>query len=141
PTGTFSQVATGPSGSWCGIRTDGSILCAGVSGAPTSGSYTQLTLGSSHACALARDATVVCWGGNASGQLAVPSDTYLLLNAGYDSTCAVTTTGAVRCWGDNSSGKSVPPSGTFTRVAVGKAHACAVRTDGSIGCWGANESG
>lgn len=80
-------------------------------------SPTQISVGGAHACAIADDATVWCWGANAAGQLGngtttasatpvqVPGLQATLVAAGADSTCASTTAGRLRCWGANAQGQ------------------------------------
>lgn len=79
----------------------------------------SVTAGAFHTCALMNDATVKCWGDNASGQLGngfggrgqysvVPVSVSGLKNvksvsAGIAFTCAVLIDGSVKCWGDNTS--------------------------------------
>ena len=79
--------------------------------------------GAAHACAVLRDARVVCWGDNDDGELArtipVSSPTPVLV---HDST------------GADLAG--------VVRVACGRDHTCAIARDGaSVYCWGANGSG
>jgi alpha-tubulin suppressor-like RCC1 family protein len=80
---------------------------------------TAVVAGNGHACALLANATVSCWGENASGQLgngsmgasvaspaAVPGLTGVTaLAAGGAHTCAVLSGGTVECWGEGSSGE------------------------------------
>ncbi|UJR87329.1 RCC1 domain-containing protein [Sandaracinus amylolyticus] len=83
----------------------------------------QVVVGREHSCALRRDATVVCWGDNARGQL-----------------------------GNGRSGlRSATPlevrvsGGTVLEGAVllagGYKHTCALRNDSSVWCWGSSEYG
>ena len=124
--------------------------------------------GQEFSCAVLVDATVQCWGRNASGQL---GDGTLLTRAyvgyvsgitsaqsvvaGFAHACALLTNGDVYCWGSNLSGQlgnatttdsSVPVKvlGLPTRaiaLAAGSAHTCAVTADNKLYCWGANGSG
>jgi alpha-tubulin suppressor-like RCC1 family protein len=71
-----------------------------------------------HACALRKDESLVCWGGNDSGQLGIGTTTkvarnrYVKVDLGGEGvssfscggvhTCAVTSSGALYCWGSNS---------------------------------------
>ena len=106
----------------CWIRGNGSIGCRGdnTSGqsavpAPAEGAfdqnpytYTAVTAGSTHTCAIDGD-------GNEAQ-----------------------TRGAVRCWGSNLEGQSTPPSGIFTAITAGGAHTCGLRSNGVVECWGDN---
>ncbi len=89
---------------------------------------TAVAAGYAHTCAILDDATVRCWGDNASGRLgladtndrgdaagemggnlpAVPlgsGRTATALTAGDGHTCAILDTGRVKCWGDNVNGQ------------------------------------
>ena len=90
---------------------------------------TSVVTGGFHSCALASDATVWCWGYDASGQLgdgATATRNYaahvqvnpdpdpdadnpltgvVSLTAGAGDTCAVMTNGSLKCWGDNGHGQ------------------------------------
>ena len=102
---------------------------------PAGRTATQISAGRFHVCALLDDASVVCWGKNANGQLGDGSTSdrtapvatssfgtghsVSFVSAGYDHTCALLTDGGVRCWGYNNKGqlgdgtsndRSTPPS-------------------------------
>ncbi len=74
-------------------------------------------VGARHACAVASDSTVWCWGANESGQLgngtttasAVPVRVSgfqaTLIGAGQDQSCASDVAGHLRCWGSNAQGQ------------------------------------
>ena len=75
-------------------------------------------MGRFHACALVRSGEVLCWGGNAFGQLGdgttvnrpapavVPGiGPVAHIAAGSKHTCVVTVAGAVLCWGSNADGQ------------------------------------
>lgn len=79
---------------------------------------TQVAVGRFHACALRRNGELLCWGGNAFGQLGdgtrvnrpAPAVVGGLgpvarVAAGSKHTCVVTVAGAVLCWGSNADGQ------------------------------------
>lgn len=89
------------------------------------GPVAQIAAGSNHACAVLKDGTLRCWGGNYSGQLGYgdtenrgdqpgempppPVDVggpvaQVAISTDFDVTCALRTDGAVLCWGDSQSG-------------------------------------
>ncbi|MEZ4334955.1 MAG: RCC1 repeat-containing protein [Myxococcota bacterium] len=129
-------------------------------------SHATLAAGGNHACTLAADGEVRCWGRGGSGQLgngssvdsAVPVTVAGLedataLAAGGDSSCALRADATVQCWGRNDAGQlgngtktpsplPVTVAGVAaTEIDAGFAHACAVLTNGGVACWGANGAG
>lgn len=128
--------------------------------------FTTISAGASHTCALDRNQEIWCWGDNSADQLGQgPGSTahgttpvkvmgglkFTDVSAGRYFTCGLTTTQDVYCWGDNTlaavgaaSGLTVPsPSkvalaGKFTAIFSGADHACAVDTAGLMLCWGLN---
>ncbi len=142
----------------------------------TTGNFTDATIrplsnatlagGGNHACVLAADGEIRCWGRGTSGQLGhgnnadsnVPLgvagiETATALAAGGDSSCALLADASVRCWGLNDMGQlgngsnaPAPIPVTVTGVsavaiAMGFRHACAVLANGGVRCWGANGAG
>jgi len=132
------------------------------------GEVTQVATGELHSCALKGDGNVLCWGGNAEGQLGSgTTDTIIgvpypvqgltgaiAIGAGVAHTCALRAGGRVSCWGRNSSGQlgdgtstqalaPVPVSGLTDAVAIalGAEHTCALRATGTLLCWGKNSRG
>ena len=103
--------------------------------------YTAVAAGFSHSCGVRVDGGVVCWGGNESGQLDVPSGRFSAVAAGSSHSCGVRVDGDVVCWGDNSFGQLDVPSGRFSAVSASDYHSCGVRVDGGVVCWGNNRSG
>ncbi len=102
------------------------------------GTFTSVSLGGLHACAVRTDATLACWGTNtfAPGASVAPPGTFRSVSAGNENSCGLRTDGTLACWGDDTYGQSRPPAGGFTAVSAGNIFACAIRADASLACWG-----
>jgi len=128
-----------------------------------------VTIGTSHICALQQSGSVLCWGGNSSGQMGVGTEfsyqagasaavllqqAAVAIGAGGSHTCAILVDGAVWCWGSNAHGAvggnalkvSTPIKrdglpGSATAVAGGRDHTCSLDSDGGVSCWGGNTEG
>jgi alpha-tubulin suppressor-like RCC1 family protein len=121
--------------------------------------WAQVACGQSHSCAVSSEATLSCWGNNASGQLGaapaagqadVPGGPWQSVAAGVYQTCAIRQDATLSCWGDNTNGQlgtgSTDPSTTpvqvtgqgWSQVSTNYLHTCAVKIDGTLWCWGIN---
>ena len=179
PLASVSSVSAGL-GFTCAVA-DGGVKCWGKNdvgqlgnASTTSSTYpvqvsgltsgvSSVVAGKDFACAVMLDATVRCWGSNASGQFGsgdtvsstIPVDigiSYVTaVAAGTNSTCFIVS-GAVQCAGANTNGRlgnnstvsSSDPVSTgilnATSIAVGGDFACAVSSN-AVMCWGANTQG
>jgi alpha-tubulin suppressor-like RCC1 family protein len=121
-----------------------------------------VTTGDTHACALADDGRVFCWGENDQGQLGDGTTEYRnfgtvpvvgiadarAIAAGIRFSCAVISDGSVWCWGEDpgSDGTStvpvkVPGIDDAQFLAAGGAFVCALRDTHQVVCWGNNALG
>ncbi len=121
----------------CAVREGGRVVCWGANDmrqlGPSAGvdrkrgtpvvvdglaSVVQLSGGGGHSCARLESGRVVCWGGNAAGQL------------GHRSSAQFRS-------------QPTPVRGVADAVdiALGVAHSCAVRRTGEVACWGNREDG
>jgi alpha-tubulin suppressor-like RCC1 family protein len=128
-----------------------------------------LAAGSSHMCMITERGGVLCWGGNAAGQLGDGTNVdrwkpvpvrgmdrdVIAISAGGDHTCAVLADGRVFCWGANYSGEMGDGTVEYRNepvavkgldrpavaVAAGGGHTCALLDDSRVACWGANNNG
>jgi alpha-tubulin suppressor-like RCC1 family protein len=134
-----------------------------------SGTYTSVSAGAVHSCAVTTQGTLRCWGANDEGQLGdgtrdsrtVPTPVRLSeagvvrVAAGGQHSCALGDDGRVRCWGANRNGQLGDGQASTSRalpapvvlpapavaISTGLAHSCALTADGAAWCWGRNESG
>lgn len=126
-----------------------------------------IAVGTHHVC-IVSSGNVVCWGGNANGQVGngtmglnvyapytIPNLTGVIeLVAGQNHTCALQSTGQVKCWGWNKFGQlglgttipnyltptTIPSLTGITSIAAGELNTCALRGSQAF-CWGWNDHG
>jgi alpha-tubulin suppressor-like RCC1 family protein len=131
--------------------------------------FTSITVGTYHTCALTGAGAAYCWGLNNFGQLGDNTTTnrstpvavqqggvtFASITAGWYHTCGLTGAGAAWCWGvnwygglgdntatDRSTPVAVQQSGlTFTSITTGKLHTCGITGAGAAYCWGLNANG
>ncbi len=137
---------------------------------PSATTFTAITAGFGHTCAITNTTAIRCWGYNNSGQVGNGTTSnvttpaglndggrgYVDVHAGYLTTCAVAANGDVYCWGHNNRGQvgdgtfenktspvrvQMPAGVSSAKVAVSAIHACAVATTGALYCWGGGDDG
>jgi alpha-tubulin suppressor-like RCC1 family protein len=140
----FASVSAGGAHA-CGLTTEGAAYCWGSNsrgqlGTSTSEScssepcstrpvrvssnltWSSITAGGQHTCALTQAGDAYCWGWNFSGQLG---------NGASSMTGSVSEPGPVRVVGGF----------TFELLSAGGAHTCGLTTDGRGFCWGLGRTG
>lgn len=168
----------------CAIATSGAAYCWGANAygqlgiggqTPTSRparvgiegvTFTSISAGDSHTCAVTSGGTAYCWGSNAGGKLGgggppggghtVPTPVagrvvFRSISAGYFHSCGVARDGRTYCWGRNEQGEvgTTARTGSTTpaRVAGDLASrmvlaapefdfSCATDPNGALRCWG-----
>ena len=80
------------------------VVAVVVSRGEPEGDWTDVAVGSAHACGLRADGTVACWGANHNGQAEAPDGTFSAIDAAGDASCGLRTSGTVACWGRKSAG-------------------------------------
>ena len=125
------------------------------------------TAGGSHACRIALNGVLRCWGSNTHGQLGdgsnedrpAPTEVdgggiWIAVAAGEQHTCGVRDDHTLWCWGhnnDNQVGRDgdrpqrtpiqVGTDDDWDKVSAGRKHSCAIRQDRTFWCWGDNLDG
>jgi hypothetical protein len=154
-----------------GIAADGkSSLPVRVTGPLTSAAtFTQVSAGGSHVCALVSGGSAYCWGRDDALQLgggdmikanastpvtAAPGKAFKQIASGRSFTCGLQTDGVTFCWGDNEYGQLgrgtsgdttenfvavIAPA--FTQISARGDNACGLTSAGTIYCWGDNRTG
>ncbi|QSX79244.1 PxKF domain-containing protein [Agrilutibacter solisilvae] len=126
----------------CGIRMDGHVECLGWTpdNIQTPELLSAFAAGETHACALAGNGNVRCWGdigfGGPPPTLPGPEDRFKAIASGYRASCGLRADGTVSCWGEPLEG--VPPTqgARYSAITMGRRHACGLRLDGTADCWG-----
>ena len=103
--------------------------------------FTAISAGRAHTCAVRINQAIVCWGSNDDGQIDAPEGQHTAIAAGASHTCALDTDQTIDCWGPNDDGQIDAPEGQHTAIAAGASHTCALDTDQTIDCWGDNSNG
>ncbi|GAB2588879.1 chromosome condensation regulator RCC1 [Paractinoplanes abujensis] len=186
---TWHQAATGDQ-FLCAIRDAGALYCFGQQNAGRLGAgdnvnhflptpvtttagttFSEVTAGSYHACAVGTDTTMWCWGSASYGQtgqgnniqqnspvqIMNPATGWTSVSAGALYTCAVRSDSTMYCWGQNAFGEmgqgvqgtpqttpvavTSPAATGWVQVSAGHQHVCALRTDTKIYCWASDGSG
>ena len=145
--GRFSPVKVSPFSNWhtvsagsfitCGINVGGNLYCWGNNNSGqigvgdnttsyfsipqqvgSSGEWENVSVESSHVCAIKKDGSLWCWGNNGSGQLGIGS---------YG--------------GNYASPVQVGSDTDWKAVSVSDGYSCGIKSDGSLYCWGDNSEG
>lgn len=115
----------------------------------------SISSGWHHTCGVrAADSKVQCWGSNADGQSAAPTDgrTFVGVAAGRAHSCGLHKTppgfgtraeGTASCWGLNDFGQALVPAGIrLSALAADDDYTCGiVLEDSSLRCWGKDDYG
>ncbi|MCX6395309.1 MAG: fibronectin type III domain-containing protein [Propionibacteriales bacterium] len=134
----------------------------------TAATWSKVSAGEYHTCAVQTSGIASCWGSNEYGELgvtansvvnatptAVPGSGWISISAGGDHTCGTKADG-VYCFGRNQAGqlgttanatanpaptKVGSTSSSWSAADGGALSTCAVTTAGKVFCWGSNEYG
>jgi hypothetical protein len=116
----------------CLLTMDGVLQCWGedtvADGYAADERFVSVGVGIAHACAVAADRTLLCWG--AAENLPDVSDVAAPVTSvsvdGYH-TCAQLADGGARCWGDDVEYALSAVDGGYSAITAGATHACALR--------------
>lgn len=133
---------------------------------PTGVTFTKVTAGNSHSCAITSAGQAWCWGYNADSRLGDSTTTmglmpvavkpvgavaFTSISAGGQHTCGLNGSGQAYCWGYNFYGQlgdstttfaktpvavHQPAGVTFTSIHAADKHTCALTSGGQAYCWG-----
>ena len=143
----FVQISGGGDTKFCGLRSDGYVVCWGEGRSWSEGDllkdkrFKSIAVSNDFACGIRDDDTVDCWGN--LDEASPPEDgRFKSLASGFSHVCGLRTDETVVCWGNNDDGQASPPEGEkFVDIDCGFAHSCGVNKEGVIICWGDNSSG
>ena len=156
--GPFRMVSAGYEHT-CGLRPGGTVQCWGGNGHgqagvenptgpmtcgitcrrdyyPIAGSFTDVSAGTTHTCAVRTDRSLHCWGETRHGESMPPAGEFVAVSAGYRHSCALAVDNTVGCWGRDEYGETAAPGGAFLAVSAGSSFSCGVRFDRTVECWG-----
>ena len=135
------------------------------------GSFSSVSVGAQHTCAVKANGDAWCWGANGSGQLGqgthgadipnpstkIAGHSFLAVTAGDLFSCGIDTSNKAWCWGDGTFGQlgngffssesdspaAVVTASSFNAIAAGWFHVCGIEVAVSHRalCWGANDDG
>ena len=149
PAGEFQALDIGNGGgrTACAAGALGGIVCWGGEGssggteiiaeAPTTGLYSEVSVGDFFACALdAVENDVECWGPSPP----TPTGTFLAISGGGHAGCGLTTDRGIDCWVNTLASwtwdAARVPSGTgFVQVSAHEGLGCAIHEGGAVYCW------
>ena len=128
--------------------------------------WTYVSAGHQHNCAIDSDENAWCWGNDGNGRLGHtsgssvskilgdftdPSRSVLAISAGREHSCSVADNDQTYCWGSNSSDQlghesmstTIPQalSDFFPFITAGGQHSCGIDDSGDGFCWGDNARG
>lgn len=153
----FGQLGVDEAGATCGAT---KFACSLVPLPVRTGrTFTSISAGVGHTCAITTDSVPFCWGNNANLQLGefgpsgpvrrIPGTVQMVsISAGATHSCGIRADSLLACWGSNASGAVGGPSGAavlptinsptrFIEVDASDRRTCARTVARRVMCWGA----
>jgi alpha-tubulin suppressor-like RCC1 family protein len=151
------QLGVDETGAQCGPdETPCSLIPVPVA---TGRTFSAISAGAAHTCAIATDSVPFCWGSNSQGQvgaiaassaqLQIPGTSSMIwISAGKSHSCGVRSDNVLLCWGSNRFGAVGVGAGVgilptvvaanqrFTQVEASDDRTCARTVGGRVLCWG-----
>jgi len=133
----------------CAITASGALQCLDLSEpeqteyhsfsfgetSPPAGTFTAISAGGQHACAIDEARHLECWGHNVSGESTPPLGAFSAVSAASNHSCALRfDDGRAVCWGERAGGE--PPDQALVSVSAGESFDCGRTQTGEVLCWG-----
>lgn len=122
----FAALSIGTFDVTCGLKTDGSAICWGLSSpdpdvVTQAGPWRSVAAGSDFGCGIRTDGRLQCWGGPSPAAVrTLTTETYHQVAAGTGGVCALRNDSTVACWPEaGSTSLAIAPQGRFLQVAIG----------------------
>lgn len=143
--GNYQQLLVAGDGGVCGLTTDGTLNCHGISASANLPPLREVSVdpvGMMGGCGIDLTGHLHCW----DYYCPIPG-TFSHVSLSYFDACAITTEGQLQCWNyrltrdDCNSPPSAielptPPTGTFSQLASGIIKTCAIEARGeNVRCW------
>lgn len=129
----------------CGVR-GGAVECWGGQGAafpvtdvPAPGTWSSVSAGNNHACAVDGAGSLACWGRDTDGEATPPDGSWRDVSTGLYASCAIDDAGRIGCWGLSRVADAVP-GGAWSAVSCARTFACAIDATGAVQCWGSDDA-
>lgn len=128
----------------CIVDTEGVLECSSSGTGrylppDTGNTYTNVSSGGQHSCAITLAGDIECWGNANFGVLDVPVSgvPFVDISSSEAHSCALDANGQVACWGLNANGQTDVPADNadFVAIYTGTVGSCGTKSSGITVCW------
>ena len=128
----------------CIVDTAGNLDCTSSTNPrmlppDTGNTYTKVSSGGQHSCAITTSGEIECWGEANFGALNSPVSNvpFVDISSSEAHSCALDANGQVACWGLNTNGQTDVPddNSDFVAIRTGTAGSCGIKSTGLVVCW------